>query len=127
MAAIYSTASLVRAVANEYGYDKEVNGTSPRNEFLKNQYMNVIIDEKSIDDNQTDEIKNQMKFLGSLKQEAITQTVHLPFSIGETKAKENNMNNIFDYAKIKYDTFPETYKSDPEHIDSTMRITNFAI
>lgn len=127
MAAIYSTASLVRAVANEYGYNKEVNGTSPRNEFLKNQYMNIIVDENSIDNNQTEEIKNQMKFLGSLKQESISQTAHLPFSLGETRAKENNMSNIFEYAKIKYDEFPETYNNDSEHIDSMLGLTNFAI
>lgn len=126
MASVYTMFSLVKALANEYGYDTEVNGTSPRDEFLKNQYMNVITDEKSIDENQTDEIKNQMKFLASLKQDNIQNVVHLPFSIGETE-QTDKMKDVFNLAHINFSTYPDTYLNDENMLASNLQINNFSI
>lgn len=126
MGAIYSTTSLVKALANEYGYDREINGINRRTDFFKKQNMTNIIDEKSVDVNQTEEIKKQAKFLASLKQEPLQKVVHLPFSIGETN-QVDHMNAVFKLANINFTTYPDTYENDEGKLKDNLNLANFAI
>lgn len=126
MGAVYSTVSLVKALANEYGYDKEINGVNRKNDFFKKQNMTSIIDENSIDANQTEEIKKQAKFLASLKQESLQKIVHLPFSIGETD-QVKHMNDVFKLANINFTTYPDTYGNDEGQLKDNLKLDNFAI
>lgn len=123
-AAVHSVASLIRALANKYGYDVEVNGTSPKDEFLKNQYQAVIADDASIASTlKSDNTKNQAKFLSSIKQDLTKKTPqYIPFTIGET---EEEIGWTMERVGIDQTGYPETHIG--ESVNDLLEIRNFAI